>query len=333
MSINRLDHLLKKFSQNTISQSEFEELMNSVKREDADMDLIRALDEEWKRLKSEDLPGEKENPAVYERIISDRRFKAAEKKTARIKSISYRIVAAASVLLICSGAFFFHRYQQRQINTQSLEQRIVQAGEKVRLRLSDGTTVWINSASRLQFPAAFTEKNREVRLDGEAYFDVAHNPEKPFIIHTEGIKIKVLGTAFNVTAYEKDKIRVAVSNGRVRVSDGQKKLAELTRNTQLEYNSTTHRMALSTVDADETASWISGSLVLNNVTLQEAADRLERWYNVKITFNHPQSKLCRFSAAFLNNEKLGKVLEVICRLNGLNYEINKQQIVISGKGC
>lgn len=332
MDEQRLKYLIEQFTGNVIKRAEYEELMDYLRKEQPQSALFESMDAEWKKTERI-FSAELQEQALYSKILSDPRFKQRQNKSTAFRPFLH-IPVAASILLICIAGFFMLKRDSKPV-TEPLrfKERRVSAGAKLKLMLPDGTRVWINSASKFKFPETFSDTSREVYLEGEAYFDVAHDAGKPFIIHTGDISTRVLGTAFNLSAYDTKKVTVTVTRGRVRVSDGQRRLAELVRNKQLRYNRDTRKAELNIVDAGDFASWINGELILNNVSMEEAAEKISRWYDVDFSFSSSKIKRCRFSVTFLNGEKLSKVLQVISELNGFKYRIEKRKVILSGKGC
>lgn len=330
MEKNRLNYLVSRYIQNAINRAEYVELMDYIQNEENDNLMKEIMDENWLTA-SNQVGDDKISRGAYERIIKDERFRDSSKKIKRIKDFRW-LSLAASVLLICIMGLFVFRdnVQPKKVHIKVVA---VPAGSRAKVTLPDGTLVWLNSESKLQYPSAFDEKSRSVSLSGEAYFDVAHDIKRPFIVHAGKTRTEVLGTAFNITAYRAEDFVVAVAQGKVRVSDQQRCLAELIPNKQLRYNSVTGKAMREEVDAKELMSWVDGELRLDNVTMGEAAEKISRWYNVEFAFANAGVRRCRFSVAFLDNEKLTKVLDVICQLNGLKYTIKSRKVFISGKGC
>ncbi|MBG47368.1 MAG: hypothetical protein CML05_03660 [Pseudozobellia sp.] len=156
-------------------------------------------------------------------------------------------------------------------------------GQKKEIILPDGSKVLLNSGSRIEFPAYFKGEKREVSLVGEAFFDVHRDTLHPFIISTEGVKTQVLGTSFNVNAFpENDSISVSVATGKVRVSD-QKGVNEiLLPDQQLHYHKNTHAFRKAQKNAIVDRAWTLNTIHLDNKTVKEAVQIIERWFNIKI---------------------------------------------------
>ncbi|PTS99968.1 anti-sigma factor [Pedobacter sp. HMWF019] len=203
------------------------------------------------------------------------------------------------------------------------------------IKLPDGSSVQLNNDSKLEYPDSFEgQQNREVTLTGEAYFDVKHNSSQPFIIHTGKIKTTVLGTAFNIKAYQSGSaVTVTVTRGRVKVEDDQKVLAILTPNQQLAWNTQTQIPAKVKVDAEQVVEWKKQDLIMDDVSLEDAAKLIEERYSVKVHFNSDKVKSCKFTAAFLNRNEITQVLNVIGDITGAKIILKNNIVTIDGNGC
>src|SRR5258706_7615800 len=170
----------------------------------------------------------------------------------------------------------------------------VYVGKQV-VDLPDGTRVILNDNSELSYSAYFGESNREVLFTGEAFFDVTHDASRPFIVHTGKVSTKVLGTAFNISAYpNQNQITVTVSRGSVEVSNDQRVYGKITPDQQISVNTTTYDFVKKDTTAEEAIAWQSNFLILDDVTLEEAALRIGKKFNANITFENPELMTCKF---------------------------------------
>jgi transmembrane sensor len=201
--------------------------------------------------------------------------------------------------------------------------------------LPDGTKVTLNENSQLKYSRGFGKSNREVSLIGEATFDVTHDPTKPFLVHTGKITTKVLGTEFNVHAYPDDeKVTVTVLRGLVEVSDEQKIYGQIKPNEQIAVNVHSLEFVQEEVKAEQAVQWKANFIVLDNVTLEEAASILEKRFKMKVTFENPELKKCRIIGSFLNDETLERVLSLMTGVINITYTIEEDgNVVLKGKGC
>jgi ferric-dicitrate binding protein FerR (iron transport regulator) len=247
-------------------------------------------------------------------------------------SIWKRIAAVAAVAALI---FTIYRQAPSFFNQDRLTTLSVPANQRKLITLPDGSTVWLNAASKLKYSEDFNDKVREVYLSGEAYFDVQHNPEKRFIIHTGKIVTTVLGTAFNIKEDEnKHTITVTVTRGKVKVANGNKQLGIITPNQQISFNLKTSEAVQNQVNASESIAWQEADLHFEDITFAEAAVKLQQQFNVKINFSNEKLKECRFTGSALDGAKLENILKVICEFNGAIYRHQTDgSILIEGKGC
>lgn len=210
----------------------------------------------------------------------------------RSRRYSFLKIAAGFLLFALIGsAFFLIRIQQENVS-KTPEYTIISNQEKnlKQLRLTDGTKVWLNTGSVLTFDKRhYGKRSREVTIKGEVYFDVSHNPEKPFKVHSGKLTTQVLGTAFNVEAYENEEnVRVLLVRGYVRIRSGNTEKA-LLPGQMLEYNIKKEDMKISPVDvSDKQQLFTSGKIIFENVPLKRAVSRLEEVFDINISIKTPE---------------------------------------------
>lgn len=197
--------------------------------------------------------------------------------------------------------------------------------------LPDGSRVILSAGSKLNYPSSFDGMDkREVFLDGEAFFDVRHNPTKTFVVHTGNLATAVLGTAFNIKAINGEKdIVVTVKRGKVRVSDNNKVLGVITPNQQITYDKQKIISEVTTVSNENYLNWQDRDLFIDNLTISEAAKLMEERYKVQISISDPEVKSLRFTTTFPKNEKLEQTLNSICLFNGLTYSYDKEKAFVA----
>ena len=188
-------------------------------------------------------------------------------------------------------------------------------GSQTKIILPDSTVVWLNSGSSLKYNQSFAEEVREVFLLGEAYFEVKKDKSKPFLVHTTELDVKVLGTTFNVRAYNDDQsIEVDLIKGIVNVSLAEiKNIASVTMkpNERLVYNKHTNELDAYTIDASRSALWKTGRLCFVDATVEQISKDLERKYDVKIHINNDEIKSELFSGSLNLNLSLKEILTYI----------------------
>lgn len=245
------------------------------------------------------------------------------------------VAAAAAVLILFSVLYIEWPALQNRLHPILLTTLRVPADQKKEITLADGSRVWVNAGSEIAYPKAFNGKTREVYLSGEAYFDIAHDASKPFIIHTGKVITTVLGTAFNIREDQsKNTVEVTVTRGKVSVANGEKLLGILVPNQQISFNTSKEQAVKGTVDANLVIAWQQGELHFDDVSFADAVSQLRQRFNVKIDFTNDKLKSCRFTGTVLKGAKLDKILKVICAFNQATYQTKADgSIVIDGPGC
>ena len=206
-------------------------------------------------------------------------------------------------------------------------------GGKYRLNLTDGTAVWLNTGSSLKFPVSFTDSTREVFLEGEAFFDVAHNG-KPFIVHSPEMDVRVLGTSFNVKAYtDGANYKTTLVEGSVKLeisgqNSGEKMEKLLKPNDQLTWDRSTSEISVSSVNTSYYTSWMQGKIEFDNENLDMVMLTLSRWYDFSYTFKNQQAKNYHFSARLDQDEKISSILEMLEMTTDVKFEYKDGSIII-----
>lgn len=238
----------------------------------------------------------------------------------------YKIAGVAAVLMLIFGLY---------LSWPELNSTVIPADQKKQITLADGTRVWLNSGAELKYPEAFAGKSRTVYLSGEAYFDVQHDPDKPFLIHTGKVLTTVLGTAFNIKEdLQRHTIQVTVTRGKVSVTDDGKLLSILTSNQQVSLDLSSRKAVKKTVDANAVIAWQNNDLLFDDITLADAAIQLQQRFHVKITFSNDQLKKCRFSGSTFKDDQLDKILDAITGFNNATWKRKSDgNIIIYGEGC
>ena len=234
---------------------------------------------------------------------------------------------AALVLLLVSALGGTYFYSQREPAVAYRQYR-TPAGWPQQLRLADGTLVTLAPQSQLRYPAQFDGPNREVYLEGEAFFEVTKNPHRPFRVHSGAWVTQVLGTKFNVSAVRgAGQLAVSLIEGKVQVLDSQGSYL-LAPGQQLRTDRATGRIYRQAFNAAKVLAWRSSKLVFQNEKLADVASQLERRYGVKLVFADPATADVRLWATF-DNEPLAAVLAALRLAGHLSYRQEGQTIYLS----
>jgi ferric-dicitrate binding protein FerR (iron transport regulator) len=220
--------------------------------------------------------------------------------------------------------------------------------------LPDESHVWVNAATAIRFPTAFTGQERSVAMTGEAYFEVAPahaagegKKKIPFIVDilpsgkgARAGRVEVLGTHFNINAYDGDEdIKTTLLEGSVKVSAtsnasltaGNSQLLSPGQQAQLKKNGDIQ--VTNDINVNDIIAWKKGELIFKNNTMAEAAQIIERWYNVHVVIKNPKIATCRVSVSFLKGETIQQVMDVIGAYNDFTWQMKNGTITLSGKGC
>ncbi len=251
----------------------------------------------------------------------------------RLINITYQIAAVLVLSIIFSGVFTYlnndriHKYYANAIS-QPIYQEIKAAyGTQSKVELSDGTIVFLNSGSKLRFPQTFINQDeRKVSLDGEGYFSVAKNPNQPFIVEAKNLNVKVLGTTFNMEAYDDNSsVTIALVEGNVSLqsqSENEKtELMQLSPNQVATFNKSENLLSKTVVsDLYKYTAWINGRIVFDNDPIETVVNKLGKWYNVDITIADKKLSNYSFTATFMD-ESLEQILDVLSLTSSMTYKI------------
>lgn len=214
---------------------------------------------------------------------------------------------------------------------------IVPYGKRTQITLSEGTKVWLNSGSKMIYPAVFTENKREVYIDGEAVFDVTHMQDKPFVVSTRDFDIKVLGTVFNISAYSDDKYSSTVlEQGKIELICrgatilSQEKLT-IFPGTMAVFNPIQKTFEQQMVNPQKYLSWREGYLILNSEKLENILKKLGRYYNIGMVITDNPLRNATFSGYLDLKNSPEEVLSVINETTSLSYSIDHEKIFINPK--
>ena len=205
---------------------------------------------------------------------------------------------------------------------------ITPKGGEYTIMLADGTKVWVNAATEIRYPVKFAGKERRIRLEGEAYFEVTKDVDRPFIVEANGMEVKVYGTQFNVNTRRDDQIQTTLVEGSVSVKP--KGLAEvmLEPNQQAVFNKLAGRVTVRDVDVMPYVAWQSGNYYFENKGMGEILDELSLWYDIQVFFMNPEMRNERFSGYLPRYEEIGGLLSLIEKTSHVHFEIKGRVIIV-----
>lgn len=255
---------------------------------------------------------------------------ARTKKHARFISMAkWSMRIAASLLILLSGGLLIREYNY--ISSSQQQAITVPAGQRAQIVLPDGSRVWLNSRSTLTYAANFGRSNRNVELDGEAYFDVTPNTSTPFFVHTENNKIKVVGTSFNVSAYKgSNEFETTLVEGIVDIysRESDRLLTRLTKDEFFAAHGNNYQKKY--LHSYEFLRWKEGLYCFDDTPFRCILDKLEKYYNVDIAVECPRVLDYQCTGKFKEHDGIEHILKVIQKDHLFSYTINeaKDSIVI-----
>ncbi len=332
--------------------------------------INREISEEDKKNDWETILGRIEKTAESHSVKS--RDKQAETHTAssiKSRDILNKFLKIAAIFILAfsfSWATFYFLNKRPGTGSLAYNQIITTRGQKSQIILSDGTKVWLNSETIFKYPTAFNENQREVFLEGEAFFEVQKKDNKsPFLVNTADIYIKVLGTSFNVMAYSDEAtVETTVVEGSVSVvrkglKPSQDRNIILNPNQKVTFLKKGSRITLSEIEIDKPTlvkskeliqsisptdkdqilisskvdidlhtAWKEDRLIFRSETLENIAYKLERWYDVKIHIQDEELKNSRYTGKFAHKETLTQVMEILNLTTPINYSFKQNELYI-----
>ncbi len=258
--------------------------------------------------------------AIFDRIEKQRKI--------RKMPLHFFAIAATFALLVSISIFsYLTFYNNHNINYLA---HSTGKGERIEFLLNDGTKIWLNSESELKYPEKFDDE-RIVELTGEAYFEVAKNAQKPFIIKTGDISIKVTGTAFNVSNYlQQPNTEIVLAEGSVEILINNKEIeTKLLVNERFNYEKENGKYTIEQAEIQEFSAWKNGELIFNDIDLLKLAFEMEKWYGVK--FEIAQNTENHHFTFKISKESLDETIELVSFLAPLQFERHADKIVIKNK--
>lgn len=280
----------------------------------------------------------------------------AQRTEARVKPAFYRYFGiAASICLVAGLGWLAYRtveiktdrpagVAEKHAGTEGNIVRFNQTGKPVGILLEDSSIVMLAPESELTFPEKFAPEKREVHLKGEAFFQISHNPDRPFLVKTKELVTRVLGTSFTVRSFEKDpNASVSVKTGRVSVYSKKEEQAVTSQdkvigvvlkpNQRVLFDKQESRLVKGIVDAPVRVSEIpAASLLFDEAPVRNVFKTLEKAYGIELFFNEERLSDCQLTAN-LSGLPMYEQLDLICRIIHAKYEVVDGQVIIYGEGC
>lgn len=334
-----------------VSNSEVEELMPGYLSGDLS-DREKTMIDEWRKESPDNESIYQESSKAWKAIslLNEMEkfdsFEALKKVNNRLNKTSYirwvRLIQRVAAFLLLP-LLIYSTYQtmqnfnlkKHQVNNAVMQTISSRVGMVSEFTLSDGTKVWLNSGSELQFPVLFLGDLREVKLKGEAFFEVTKNEKQPFRVNSKGLIIDVLGTSFNVTSYEDEKIdEVMLVKGKIKLSSEvdhvKKELGTMHPGQKAAYMKEFQTVSTEEVNPGKYIAWRDGNLIFQDDSMDDVVKRLSRWFNVEIIIEDPEINEYIYKATF-RNENLKQVLNLLKLSAPIDYRIVESKALPNGE--
>ncbi len=263
---------------------------------------------------------------VSDQQLTDLMQKISKSKKTKMRQLVYQVSKYAAVIMI---TFFIARIvftdTYRKDGDQKWLEISTQSGQTAEMLLPDGTKVWLNALTNIQYPSNFSASNREVKITGEAFFKVKHDENSPFVVRTNNYSVKVLGTSFNVTAYQNDAYsKTTLVEGKIVLLNAEdKEIKTLVPGQLFSFNNNDQRYQVSQVSTNYYTSWKDGYFAFDQEKLESIAAKLERIYAVKITIPEAKVKGYSFTGTIMKNKPLEQILRIIELTAPIKVTVNR----------
>lgn len=339
----RLQFLFDRYLSGTCSPEEVEELVHLLRQEGADLYLDERMRALWRQ------SGDDAHPVDWDRMLEDIQRSDAELSRlsggrgagpGRLRGAGLRdawrrrgrLVAWSTVAAAALGVGAWWVWPA----SKTAPATVAVASSKPAIHtvhLPDGSTVVLNTGSRLDYPTAFTGKTREVYLSGEGYFDIRSVPGQPFLVHSGQLTTRVLGTTFDIKAYPGQNIDITVTRGKVQVLRDSRSLGTLVANQQIHFVPESSTVRQARVDTGPIVAWKPSEIFYDNITMDSAARNLALRFGVTVTFTHETLKACRVTATFSPDDGIEEILTVLCGVTQSTYVVRGKTVTLEGNGC
>ena len=327
MTHERVQYLLTKYISDSTTKEELEELKIHINISD-DEKVLSELSVLW-----ENHPAEKiQDPSVLKEAFKIIEVNTRTQTIRKQLNVLLRIAGILLLPVLCTLVTYLYMDKQVQpfINNQVMVE--AQNGHRAAVILPDGSKVNLNSGSYISYQQSFGKKAREVKLSGEAFFEVTKDPKKKFIVHTEYINIEVLVTTFNVYAYERENtVEMVLLTGKVKINTNKAPYQSyyVKPNEKISLDKQSGSLKIKKTDARFETAWLRDEMVFRSERLETVFDKLERKYGVTIQYDNLKQDNDRFTGSF-NNEEITGILDILKIHYHFSYKVQGNKIKIYG---
>ncbi|MGK7397335.1 MAG: FecR family protein [Candidatus Cyclobacteriaceae bacterium M3_2C_046] len=336
--------LIIKYLQKKCSAEESHQVYEWLHSESFEADLLDGIEEELKiDLLNESIAT---GQADFKRMLKDIylkdeihnlenhvSYKKASTISVRENITWYLKIAASLAILIVSGIFVVNNFTSEpktinQIPSTPIIEKEISPGRKSTILLSDGSTIYLNGESKIQYQEHFTETSREIYLKGEAFFEVAEDPNRPFTVYVDDISVTALGTSFNINTFDRDQVAIALATGKIVVRQKENQEIYLNQGQQVSYIKHTNKFSeIAPLNPKAAYGWKDGILYFRRADQQKVFSQIERWFGVDFIAEGNIREKWSFTGEF-HNQTLKSVMESLSFSQNFHYEIEGKEVII-----
>lgn len=293
---------------------------------------MNRMKDQYSKILKDGLKDEVDLEKEWARLSSTIKKDTPRENTPKRKFVSFSLLRYAAAILLgvlfASSIALWKKEAPAQVPAGKYT-LCTDKGEKSRIELPDGTSVWLNTCTTLSYSSDYGIANRDIHLEGEAYFEVARNEHLPFVVKTNELNVTALGTTFNISAYADDAMLVTtLFSGQVAVLPTRtKQEVRLNPNQSAVYHKDLQRIETKSSGENKEQQWRDGILSFEMRYVEDIAKTLERNYDIAFRFENQKIKKLRFSGTFHSNESINDIVTVIATNTSINYRTEKDTIV------
>lgn len=315
--------ILRRYFNNRYSRNDYLELKRLILSEDSEIELL--LKTHWNEFTKEEDSAFKDLSEVLVNLNQEIDEKSNSSFVKKILIAYSRIAAILVIPLFLALGFLYFQFNQYSSQKNVFVDVVSPAGSRTSLNLPDGSIVWLNGDSHIRYPAVFG-KNREVKIDGEAFFKVKSDKKHPFLVSAKDVVIRATGTQFNVMAYNDiPEVSVILKEGKVAMEDENRTLIkQVDPGYELRYATKSSSISYKEINTENYSGWISGRLIFSYAPFSEVVERMGKWYGIDIEIVDKELLQLHFRATF-DNENIEEALKLLQSTATFRYKFSKRE--------
>lgn len=323
---NDIREMAVRYFEGRISRADEELLYHFIHENKNNYSLFKEWEKQWLKTSVTDERTEREWEKLQVRMQT--RKAVIPMLPSSVFAFWRKIAAVVALVVLTAGATLGIEYLATGLQPETFSMVEAPYGERSKITLADGTRVWLNSGSRLQYSDRFDKNNRVVKLEGEGYFEVNRQDGKQFTVETSAYSVVVKGTKFNISAYSDDSyVATTLIEGKVELLYG-RQIYEMSPGEAMKLNLASGTFLRQKVNARQAKAWLDNKVEFDHITLKELATRLSRQYNVRIEIESETLGNKAFRISLRNRETISEVMEALQELMSVTIEYKGKYIYI-----